>query len=228
MGRQKYPAEDVKTEGRSVKLQVLVKPRNDKQSLYLDSLQDNLITFASGSAGTGKTWLAANIGLKKLLDGEVSRLVLTRPVLECDEQIGFLPGTLEEKLGPSLGPLLSSIEDHVGVAGAKALMESGKVKIAPLGLMRGSTFNNSYVILDEAQNTTITQMRMFLTRFGANCQYAVCGDLAQSDLRGVQNGLQFAVERLENNDKEIKVIRFEAKDVVRSEIVKRMLKHIGE
>jgi phosphate starvation-inducible PhoH-like protein len=168
-----------------------------------------------------------SVAVKKLLDGDVQRVVITRPIVEAGESLGFLPGTFEEKISPYLLPLLDALQDLVGPTMAKKLLDDKKIEFAPLAYMRGRTFNNCYVILDEAQNTTIEQMKLFLTRIGQYSQFAVNGDVTQTDLRGVpENGLEWAVRKLRGKIGSISVIEFNHTDVVRSEILKQMLQFL--
>lgn len=230
--KNKYPAASTAREcdGQQVKIKHQIKPKNYTQEQYLDSLREQPVTICAGPAGSGKTYLVTAIAIEKLLSGDVQRIVLTRPVVEAGENLGFLPGTLEEKLDPYLLPLMDAISDHVGPTVAKRLIEAGKIEIAPLAFMRGRTFSDCFVILDEAQNSTVEQMRMFVTRMGFGSFFAINGDVTQSDLRppkGVgpswENGLEFIIRKLKGRDNKINYIEFSNRDVVRSEMVKRML-----
>ena len=170
-----------------------------------------------------------DVALEKLMNNEIDRIVLTRPVVEAGENLGFLPGDLNEKLHPYLLPLLDAIEDHVGPIMAKKLMEAGKIEIAPLAFMRGRTFNNAYVILDEAQNTTQEQMRMFLTRLGYNAMFCINGDNSQCDLPVLKpggHGLQWATNKLRGNVPEIAVVEFSSKDIVRNVLITKILTYL--
>ena len=231
--KQKYPSAQSEHEGQPLRLKHLVKAKNETQSNYIESLREQTLTICAGPAGSGKTYIVTLIALEKLIAGEVDKIVLTRPVVEAGEHLGFLPGTLEEKLDPYLLPLMDAIEDHVGPQMAKRLVELGKIEIAPLAFMRGRTFNNSYVILDEAQNATVEQMRMFVTRIGYGSQFAINGDVTQSDLEKPrsagsdwENGLQWISRKLKGKDSMISYVEFQNRDVVRSEIVRRILTHI--
>lgn len=219
--------------GKEVRMKHNIKPKNFAQELYMESLQNAQITIGAGPAGSGKTYLVTSVAVQKLIDNEVSKIVLTRPVVQAGEDLGFLPGTLEEKLDPYLKPLMDALEEHVGPTMAKSLMERGKIEIAPLAYMRGRTFNNCYVILDEAQNTTVEQMRMFVTRQGFNSQFAINGDVTQSDLERPrnagpdwENGLQYISRKLKGRDEHINYIEFQNRDVVRSPIVQRVLTYL--
>jgi phosphate starvation-inducible PhoH-like protein len=229
--KQRYPQPVPDTvAGRPVKIKHQITPKNYAQELYLESLQEQPLTLCSGPAGSGKTYLVTSVAVQKLINNEVERVVITRPVVEAGEHLGFLPGTLEEKLDPYLLPLIDAIEDHIGPVMTKKLLDTGKIEIAPLAFMRGRTFNNCFVILDEAQNSTVEQMRMFVTRMGYDSVFAINGDLSQSDLekpRGAgadwENGLQFIIRKLKGRDEKINYIEFQNRDVVRSQMVQRIL-----
>lgn len=236
--KQRYPQSiitDATTENtpnaRVVKIKHKIVPQNFSQEMYLESLRESSITIGEGPAGSGKTYLVIAVALEKLIANEVTRIVLTRPVVESDEKLGFLPGSLKEKLDPYLLPLYDAIEDHVGPTMAKKLMDSGRIEIAPLAYMRGRTFNNCFVILDEAQNSTVKQMKMFLTRIGYDSFYCVDGDVTQSDLtppRGVsfedfENGLEFAIRKLTGKSRFVNLVQFTSKDIVRSEQAKEIV-----
>lgn len=236
--KQKYPqpipqsAPQTHITGKQLRLKNKIVPKNYSQEMYMQSLREASITVGEGPAGAGKTYLVVGIAIEKLLNNEVSKIVLTRPVVESDEKLGFLPGTLKEKLDPYLRPLYDAIEDHLGPAGAKWLLESGKVEIAPLAYMRGRTFNNAFVILDEAQNATIKQIKMFLTRIGYNSIYCVDGDVTQSDLpipRGMtaatfENGLQYAIRKITGGKSHfVNLVKFTSRDIVRSDEAKEMV-----
>ena len=228
--KQKYPADSKAAqllEGKTIRLRSVPQPKSESQRFYLESLTEADITIGTGPAGSGKSYLAMAVAVKKLLDGDVSRVVITRPICEAGESLGFLPGTFEEKISPYLLPLLDALQDLVGPTQAKKLLDDKKIEFAPLAYMRGRTFNNSYVILDEAQNTTIEQMKLFITRIGNYAQFAVNGDVRQSDLRGVaENGLEWVVRKLAGRVQGINVIEFSNTDVVRSEILAKMLPFI--
>lgn len=233
--KQRYPQDvPASVAGQPVKLKTRIEPKNAAQEFYLDSLRNTPITLANGPAGSAKTWLATGVALEKLVTNQVSKIILTRPVVEAEgENLGFLPGTLEQKLDPYLKPLFDSIEDFVGPAMAKKLLETGKIEIAPLAYMRGRTFNYSFIILDESQNSTVKQMKLFLTRAGEGSQFAINGDLSQCDLKCPkgedpktwENGLQYAIRKLTGGkDKDIQLIEFYQSDVVRSELCKKLVK----
>ena len=225
--KQKY-ADDSKAtyheEGRPIKLKFTPTPKTESQRLYVDSLNDTPITIGTGPAGAGKSFLAMSVAVRKLLEKEVSRVVITRPIVEAGESLGFLPGTFEEKISPYLLPLLDALQDLVGPTMAKKLLDNKAIEFAPLAYMRGRTFNNCYVILDEAQNTTIEQMKLFVTRIGQYSTFAINGDASQSDLRGVpENGLEWIVRKVRGRSNMINVIEFGHSDIQRSEVVKTVL-----
>lgn len=223
----KYP-QPVNPEGtRVIRLKFSPQPKTLAQELYLESLREQPLTIGTGPAGSGKSFLAMTVALEKLLSNEVSKIVITRPICEAGESLGFLPGTFEEKISPYLRPLLDAMEDLIGPTMAKKLLDTGKIEFAPLAYMRGRTFNNAVVILDEAQNTTVEQMKLFVTRIGEFSYFVVNGDVSQSDLRGVpENGLEYIVRRLRGRSEKISVIEFGHKDIQRSEIVKTILTFI--
>lgn len=227
--KQKYPQDVNEVVKQSFSLKTRMKPKNYSQEMYLDSLRENVITLCNGPAGSGKTYLVTYIALEKLMNNEIDKIVLTRPVVEAGENLGFLPGDLTEKLHPYLLPLLDAIEDHVGKVMAKKLVEAGKIEIAPLAFMRGRTFNNAFVILDEAQNTTQEQMRMFLTRLGFNAKFCINGDNSQCDLKGLGpggHGLQWATNKLRGNVPEIAIVEFTSKDIVRNVLITKILTYL--
>jgi phosphate starvation-inducible PhoH-like protein len=223
--KQRYPQP---VQDQKISIKHIIKPKNYSQELYLDALKDSKLTICSGPAGSGKTYLVTAVALQKLLANEVDRILLTRPVVEAGENLGFLPGTLEEKLHPYLLPLLDAIEDHVGPTMLKKLVESGKIEVAPLAYMRGRSLNNAFVILDEAQNCSPEQVKMFVTRMGFNSQFAVNGDPAQSDLpkKNGENGLDYLVSRLTGVSPDIMVCTFSHKDIVRNELISTILTHL--
>ncbi len=227
VAKQKYP-QPINEEGQATKvirLKNIPRPKNVSQEFYLDSLRSAILTLGTGPAGVGKSFLAMSIAVEKLLNNEVSRVVITRPVCEAGENLGFLPGTLEEKISPYLLPLLDALNDLVGPTMAKKLLDDKRIEFAPLAYMRGRTFNYSYVILDEAQNTTIEQMKLFVTRIGEGSQFVINGDASQSDLHGVaENGLEWAVRKLGGGkSRNINLVEFRNSDSVRSTIVTEIL-----
>ena len=201
-----------------------ISPRSSMQATYLRAIEDNDLVFGLGPAGTGKTYLAVAKAVEKLMKGEVDRLILSRPAVEAGENLGFLPGDMREKVDPYLRPLYDAIDDMMPPDQVAKRMESGEIEIAPLAFMRGRTLSNAFVILDEAQNTTAVQMKMFLTRLGENARMVVTGDLSQVDLpRGVRSGLRDALDVLQDVDG-ISFVHFSEKDVVRHRLVTRIVK----
>lgn len=227
LAKQRYP-QPINSEGAKViQLKFNPHPKNESQRLYLESLESSSLTIGTGPAGSGKSFLAMAAAIKKLLSGDVNRVVITRPICEAGESLGYLPGTFEEKIQPYLLPLLDALNDLVGPTMAKKLLDAGKIEFAPLAYMRGRTFSYCYVVLDEAQNTTVEQMKLFVTRIGEGSQFVVNGDASQSDLRGVpENGLEWVTRKLCGVDGDINVIEFSNRDVVRSRIVQTILTHL--
>ena len=193
------------------------------QQAYVKSIRDHTLTFAAGPAGTGKTYLAMALAVMALKNKEVERIVLTRPAVEAGERLGFLPGDMTQKVDPYLRPLYDALYDFMGVDSYQRLVERGTVEVAPLAFMRGRTLSDSFIILDEAQNTTSEQMKMFLTRIGFGSRCVVTGDLTQTDLpAGKRSGLSEALEILKDIP-EIGIVHLTAKDVVRHELVQRIV-----
>ena len=200
-----------------------IRTKGAKQSEYVFAMQNSQVVFAVGPAGTGKTYLATNWCLGELLAGRKNKIVITRPVVEAGESLGFLPGDLSQKLNPYLKPLYDSMEATISPATVRRLEESGQIEIAPLAYMRGRSLNNSCVILDEAQNTTVGQMKMFLTRLGENSCAIITGDITQTDLpKNQTSGLVDALNRLDGVEG-VSFVRFSGKDTVRSRIVQRII-----
>jgi len=200
----------------------LTRPRSPAQSAYLDLMRKEPLVFGIGPAGTGKTYLAAAFGAHMLFERRVERLILSRPALEAGERLGFLPGDLKEKIDPYLRPLYDALFDVLGEQTTR-LIEQGIIEVAPLAFMRGRTLARAFVILDEAQNTTAAQMKMFLTRLGEDSQMVVTGDPSQSDLAGGKaEGLNEALSILEGTEG-VGVARFSEKDVVRHALVSRIV-----
>lgn len=201
-----------------------VYPHTQHQADYIQAMREKDMVFCIGAAGSGKTFLAVAEALRLLLTHKVSRFVITRPVVEAGESLGFLPGDLEDKINPYLRPLYDSMEMILPKETVKRLIESELIEIAPLAYMRGRTLNNSVIILDEAQNTTREQMKMFLTRMGENSKVFITGDATQIDLpRKVPSGLLHSVSLLEGID-EISINRLSAEDVVRNPLVRKIVK----
>lgn len=200
--------------------------KNGAQEFYKEVLQDSLITFGTGPAGTGKTYVATHVGLQALLAGEVDKVILTRPIVAV-EDIGYLPGDMNEKIHPYMLPLFDAVEAHVGPTRAKDLLTNGTIEVIPLAYMRGRSLNRAFIILDEAQNTTREQMKMFLTRLGYDSRMAINGDASQSDLpHGMESGLMWAVDRLTGKDASIGVVEFQRQHIVRNPLIEVMLTHL--
>lgn len=201
----------------------MIYPKTLEQKEYYYALKNNDVVFGIGPAGTGKTYLAVVFAVDALKNNLVKKIVLTRPAVEAGENLGFLPGDLKEKVDPYLRPLYDALHDMLGVEQTERLIEKGVIEIAPLAYMRGRTLEDAYVILDEAQNTTDNQMKMFLTRLGFNSKMIITGDVTQIDLpRGVESGLVRAMDIL-NNVKGISFIHLTAMDVVRHPVVQRII-----
>lgn len=201
-----------------------IKSKTVGQKKYVDLLKKKTITFGIGPAGTGKTYLAVAIAVNAYKEKQVEKIILTRPAVEAGEKLGFLPGDLQEKVNPYLRPLYDALQEMLGLDSFSKMMERGTIEIAPLAYMRGRTLSNAYVILDEAQNTTKEQIKMFLTRLGENSKMVITGDLTQIDLpAGHTSGLKHAVKILKDiND--IGIIRLSEKDVVRHPLVQQIVK----
>ena len=201
-----------------------VKPKTLGQQKYVDAIKDNTITLAVGPAGTGKTYLAVAMAVMAFRAGDISRIVLTRPAVEAGEKLGFLPGDLQQKVDPYLRPLYDGLFDMLGDESFNKYQERGNIEVAPLAYMRGRTLDDSFIILDEAQNTTPEQMKMFLTRLGFNSKIVVTGDITQIDLADShRSGLVEATKVLKNID-DVAVITLNEKDVVRHKLVQSIIK----
>ncbi|MBN2540674.1 MAG: PhoH family protein [Bacilli bacterium] len=199
-------------------------PKTLNQKRYVDSIDRNTLIFGIGPAGTGKTYLAVLLALKKLKEGSIKRIILTRPAVEAGESLGFLPGDLKEKVDPYLRPLYDAMYEVLGLKQTTEYIEKGIIEIAPLAYMRGRTLDNAYVILDEAQNTTINQMKLFLTRLGFGSKMIVTGDITQSDLpKSMISGLVKAGEILQDIDS-VDILYFDDRDVVRHPLVQTIIK----
>ena len=198
-------------------------PRTKNQKLYFELLNSKDIIFASGPAGTGKTFLAVAKAVSSLQEGKVKKIILSRPAVEAGEKLGFLPGDLKEKVDPFLRPIYDALYEMLGFEKVSKLIDRNVIEVAPLAFMRGRTLNEAFIILDEAQNTTIDQMKMFLTRIGFNSTAVITGDITQIDLPpGKISGLKHVIDILNNEDK-ISFTFFKSKDVVRHALVARIL-----
>lgn len=200
----------------------VIRPKTPMQKEYLDYIRTKTITFGMGPAGTGKTYLAMAMAVAALNRKEVGRILLTRPVVEAGENLGFLPGTLTEKIDPYIRPLYNALFDMMDPVRANKLLAEGVIEIAPLAFMRGRTLNDSFIILDEAQNTTSQQMKMFITRLGMGSKMVITGDMTQTDLPKGISGLQTVRQVLEGID-EIGFIEFQTRDVVRNSLVSKII-----
>jgi phosphate starvation-inducible PhoH-like protein len=198
-----------------------LKARTDSQHRYMSAIKSSPLVFATGPAGTGKTYICGAMAAEALDNKQIDKIIITRPVVEAGESLGFLPGELEEKFEPFLAPFRDVLNERLGKTYVDYLIKVGKIEAAPLAYMRGRTFKNAWVILDESQNTTPAQMRMFLTRMGENCKMIVNGDIQQKDISGMC-GLEDAVSRL-SYISSLKIIQFTRRDVVRCGLVQEVV-----
>lgn len=205
-----------------------ISPRNDHQKQYIEAIENNIITIGAGPAGSGKTFLAVYEALCHLFSNKatgIKRIVITRPAVEAGEKLGFLPGDLDDKMDPYMRPIYDALYDIVGVDLVKEKIERGYIEVAPLAYMRGRTFNNCFIILDEAQNATLEQLKMVLTRIGENCKLVIDGDPSQSDLPAYHKkpGLS-RLETILPGILDIAIIKFNQEDIVRSRIISDIIK----
>ena len=201
-----------------------VSPRNKSQVEFLSSIYEKDIAFGIGPAGTGKTYLAVAAAVNQFMEDKVNKIILTRPAVEAGENLGFLPGDLKEKLDPYLQPLYDALRDMIPTSKLTEYLDDKVIQIAPLGFMRGRTLDNAFVILDEAQNTTEAQLKMFLTRMGKSAKFIVTGDITQVDLpKHQKSGLKLALD-LFKNQKDISIVNLNEDDVVRHPLVKKIIK----
>lgn len=220
--RSAYEQQEQPQQERVPRLKTLpeVSPRNESQKVYLDAIENNTITISSGPAGSGKTYLAVYEALKHhWVKGGMKRIVITRPAVEAGEKLGFLPGGLEDKVDPYMRPIYDALYDIIGIALTKEKIEREYIEIAPLAYMRGRTFNNCFIILDEAQNATFEQLKMAVTRIGENCKMVINGDPNQTDLpKHVQNGLRKLIDVI-HDVPNVAITEFTKGDIVRSRVV---------
>lgn len=204
-----------------------IKAKSDNQQKYLNAIYDNEIVFCIGPAGTGKTMLSCSCAAKFLAEGKIDKIILCRPAVEAGEKLGYLPGTLEDKINPYLRPIYDALEYFMGRAAVNDFIEQGSIEIVPLAFMRGRTLSNAFVILDEAQNTNVKQMHMFLTRMGENSHFVINGDITQTDLETQSSGLKDAWDRL-GNIHGIKLIELERQDIIRHPLVQKIVDRYEE
>lgn len=198
-----------------------IRPKNYIQGEYLEAIRNNDIVFATGPAGTGKSYITTAYAAEQLYYKRVDQLIITRPAVEAEESLGYLPGELSEKYEPYLAPIRDILEKLLGASFVEYCLKVGYIKAIPLAYMRGRTFDNAIVLLDEGQNTTPNQMKLFLSRIGENCKYIIDGDITQKDIKG-NSGLEDAIRRLEGING-IETIRFQNADVVRSGLCKKIV-----
>jgi len=201
-----------------------VKAKTLGQKNYIDSIRENIVTFGIGPAGTGKTYLAVAMAVRAFRAHEVNRIILTRPAVEAGEKLGFLPGDLQNKVDPYLRPLYDALFDMLGAENFQRYQERGSIEVAPLAYMRGRTLDDSFIILDEAQNTTPEQMKMFLTRLGFGSKAVITGDVTQIDLPDARRSGLVEAARVLKNVEDIAILRFSEKDVVRHRLVQEIIK----
>jgi phosphate starvation-inducible PhoH-like protein len=207
---------------------IMVRARTPNQHRMVDSLSKNDILFAIGPAGTGKTYTAVALAVRALKNKEIKRIILTRPAVEAGENLGFLPGDLKEKIDPYLRPLYDALDDMIPAEKLKLYLENRTIEIAPLAFMRGRTLDNCFVILDEAQNATDMQLKMFLTRMGPSAKFIVTGDVTQIDLPKKQQSGLYTALRILTDIKGIDIVYLSGEDVVRHKLVKRILEAYGD
>lgn len=206
-----------------------VQPRNENQKRYLESIENNTVTIGLGPAGSGKTYLAVYEALLHHWAKEKKRMVITRPAIEAGEKLGFLPGDMSDKLDPYMRPIYDSLFDLIGIQQTNEKIERGYIEVAPLAYMRGRTFNNCFIILDEAQNATLEQLKMVLTRVGEGCKIVIDGDPGQSDLPSYkkESGL-YTLKKVLTGTPDVGIIEFDSHDIVRSQVVIDIVKAFEE
>ena len=206
---------------------VLISPNSGNQENYVSTIRNKVLTFGIGPAGTGKTYLAVALAVQKLVSGEVEKILLVRPAVEAGEKLGFLPGDLNQKVDPYLRPLYDALYEMLGFKEASQLIERNVIEVVPLAFMRGRTLNNSFIILDESQNATVEQMKMFLTRFGFGSKVVVTGDITQIDLpKNTLSGLVHSLDVLKSIE-DVGLVEFDSKDVVRHGLVQKIVEAYG-
>ena len=206
---------------------VHISPNSGNQENYVSTIRNKVLTFGIGPAGTGKTYLAVALAVQKLVSGEVEKILLVRPAVEAGEKLGFLPGDLNQKVDPYLRPLYDALYEMLGFKEASQLIERNVIEVVPLAFMRGRTLNNSFIILDESQNATVEQMKMFLTRFGFGSKVVVTGDITQIDLpKNSLSGLVHSLDVLKSIE-DVGLVEFDSKDVVRHGLVQKIVEAYG-
>ena len=206
---------------------VHISPNSGNQENYVSTIRNKVLTFGIGPAGTGKTYLAVALAVQKLVSGEVEKILLVRPAVEAGEKLGFLPGDLNQKVDPYLRPLYDALYEMLGFKEASQLIERNVIEVVPLAFMRGRTLNNSFIILDESQNATVEQMKMFLTRFGFGSKVVVTGDITQIDLpKNTLSGLVHSLDVLKSIE-DVGLVEFDSKDVVRHGLVQKIVEAYG-
>ena len=204
-----------------------IKPKTPNQSIFFDAINQSTLTICTGPAGTGKSYLSCGVAIGYLLDGKIDKIIVSRPIVECGDGLGYLPGDIEQKTDPFMVPIFDSFSDFISKNEIKKLKESGAIEVCPLETMRGRTFHNSFIILDEAQNATKKQVKMFLTRLGLNSKMIVCGDKSQSDLpHNDGNPLDWIIKKLDHP--EISKVFLTSEDVQRHGLVRYIIEKIGE
>ncbi|MEM9421286.1 MAG: PhoH family protein [Pseudomonadota bacterium] len=211
--------------GRDQKFRKNIRPQNENQKQFFELVEGRSIVFSVGPAGTGKTYIAVAKAVEALEAGRVGRIVLSRPAVEAGENLGYLPGDMEDKLSPYLRPLYDALTDRLSAKKVRALMAEGAIEVAPIAFMRGRTLNNAFIVIDEAQNCTYAQLKMLLTRLGWHSSMVVTGDPDQTDLLPGVSGLREITNKLDEVD-DIGIVRFEKPDVVRHPLVAQMIEHI--
>ena len=206
---------------------VHISPNSGNQENYVSTIRNKVLTFGIGPAGTGKTYLAVALAVQKLVSGEVEKILLVRPAVEAGEKLGFIPGDLNQKVDPYLRPLYDALFEMLGFKEASQLIERNVIEVVPLAFMRGRTLNNSFIILDESQNATVEQMKMFLTRFGFGSKVVVTGDITQIDLpKNTLSGLVHSLDVLKSIE-DVGLVEFDSKDVVRHGLVQKIVEAYG-